>query len=98
MLSPKNINLSEKANEIIKKASKKILALIITNLNNIEHWDAVKIEVSIKEMANKEKLKLFHIASPIRAAVTGKSHSPSIFKILELLGKENTLKRLKKSF
>ena len=52
----------------------------------------------LKEIANIENVKLFNIASPIRAAVTGKSHSPSIFKILELLGKENTLKRLKKAF
>ena len=98
MLSVKEINLSEPALAIIKNTQKNILDLIITNLKNIENWNSINIESIIKDIAKKENLKLFSIASPIRAAVTGKNHSPSIFKILELLGKENTLKRLKKAF
>jgi glutamyl-tRNA synthetase len=98
MLSVKEINLSEQAVAIIKNTNKKILDLIITDLKNIENWNSINIEFIIRDIAKKENLKLFNIASPIRAAVTGKNHSPSIFKILELLGKENTLKRLKKAF
>ena len=51
-----------------------------------------------QKIAQERKLKLFNIASPIRALVTGKAHSPSIFKILDLLGKEKSLKRIKSLF
>ena len=72
MLSVKEINLSEQAVKIIKIQIKKILDLIITDLKNIENWNSINIEFIIKDIAKKENLKLFNIASPIRAAVTGK--------------------------
>ena len=43
-------------------------------------------------------MKLYNIASPVRAAITGLTHSPSIFKIVEILGKEKSLERIKNSF
>ena len=98
ILSSQELKISEKASEIIKSTDKQVLDLIIISLENINNWNATNIEVIIKKISNKNNLKLFNIASPIRSAVTGKSHSPSIFLILELLGKENSLKRLKKAF
>ncbi len=98
MLSKEDVKISEKAEEVIEDTKKQILDLIIIDLKDIKNWTSSSIEITLKEIAKNNNLKLFNIASPIRAAVTGKVHSPSIFKILELLGKENTLKRLKKAF
>ena len=98
MISVKEIPLSENASQIIKNTKKQILDTIIHELENINNWDALLIETLLKNIAKKQSLKLFNIASPVRAAITGKSHSPSIFKILELIGKENCIKRLKKAF
>ncbi len=98
MISVKKIPLSENASQIIKNTKKQILDSIIHELENINNWDALLIETLLKNIAKKQSLKLFNIASPVRAAITGKTHSPSIFKILELIGKENCIKRLKKAF
>ena len=98
MISVKKIPLSENASQIIKNTKKQILDSIIHELENINNWDALLIETLLKNIAKKQSLKLFNIASPVRAAITGKRHSPSIFKILELIGKENCIKRLKKAF
>ncbi|MEC8099770.1 MAG: glutamate--tRNA ligase [Pseudomonadota bacterium] len=98
MITEKEINLSKNANQIIKNTKKQILDIIIHELKNIKTWNAILIETLLKDIAKRQSLKLFNIASPIRAAITGQTHSPSIFKILELLGKENCIKRLKKSF
>ena len=98
MLNDDEINISGTAKDIIKKTENKILDIIYLTLQNIDNWNASIIENSLKEIAANQNLKLFYVASPIRAAVTGKSHSPSIFKVLELLGKESSLKRIKKSF
>ena len=98
MISVKDIPLSENATQIIKNTKKQLLDSIIHELENINSWDALLIETLLKNIAKKQSLKLFNIASPVRAAITGKRHSPSIFKILELIGKENCIKRLKKAF
>jgi len=39
-------------------------------------------------------VKLVEIAQPLRAALTGSLTSPSVFEIMVILGKEETLKRL----
>ena len=98
MLKEDEIKIPDAAQNIIKKTEKKVLDIIYITLQNIDDWDADIIEDCLKEIASNQNLKLFNIASPIRAAVTGKSHSPSIFKVLELLGKKSSLKRIKKSF
>ena len=83
MISVKEIPLSDKCYQIIKNTKKQILDSIILELENINNWDALLIEMLLKDIAKKQSLKLFNIASPVRAAITGKSHSPSIFKILD---------------
>ena len=60
--------------------------------------EASFIENNLKEIATNNGLKLFNVASPIRAAVTGRTYSPSIFKILEILGKTKVFKKNKKLF
>ncbi len=98
MLNDADIVMTEKAKGIIDSSNKLTLDKIIKSLVEIESWNAPTIEEELKKLSKNFNLNLFKIASPIRAAVTGKSHSPSIFKILELLGKEPSIKRLKKSF
>ena len=98
MLTENEIKLSDQAKSIINNTEKKILENVYVSLAKIDDWNSKVIENTLKEIANNENLKLFNIASPIRAAVTGLTHSPSIFKVLELLGKENSIKRIKKSF
>jgi glutamyl-tRNA synthetase len=42
-------------------------------------------------------LKLGKIAQPVRVALTGKTASPGIFEIMEILGKKQVLARLKQA-
>ena len=37
------------------------------------------------------------IAQPVRVAMTGKTESPGIFEVLEILGKTKTLQRLERA-
>ena len=39
-------------------------------------------------------LKLGAVAQPVRAALTGSTVSPSVFEIMDVLGREETLGRL----
>ncbi len=52
------------------------------------------LQEGLKSLAVEMGLKLAKVAQSIRAAVTGKTVSPGIFDVLEILGKEATLIRL----
>ena len=70
----------------------------INQLEKISPWLAVSIEELIKSEIKRHNLRMFDIAAPIRASITGKTFSPSIFLILEKLGKKVSIERLKKNF
>ena len=46
-------------------------------------------------LPKKKELKLGKVAQPLRAALTGRSTSPGIFDVLVVLGKEESIARLK---
>ena len=89
---------SDEALKIIKSADKKIMLDTINELEKINLWQAITIEEVIKNEIKKYNLKMFDIAAPIRASITGKTFSPSIFLVLEKLGKKVSIERLKKNF
>ena len=48
-----------------------------------------------KKIVEEESVKLGKLAQPIRVALTGTTVSPGIYDVILLLGKEETLKRLR---
>jgi len=57
-------------------------------------WDSHAIHDAIKAAAVTHGLKLPKVAMPLRVMVTGESQTPAINAVLELLGREETLKRM----
>jgi len=51
----------------------------------------------IQEMAEHREMPLVKIAQPIRVALTGKTVSPPIDEVMETLGRERVIQRLKKA-
>ena len=87
----------EKKN-ILNKENISLLKLYYEQFSRLDIWKRTEIEEDIKAYCKNNDINLGKLAQPLRAAVTGQQFSPSIFTILEILGKETTLKRLKKSF
>ncbi len=58
-------------------------------------WKAPILEAAVKAEAEAKGLKLGKLAQPLRAALTGTSTSPPIFDVLEVLGREESLARIK---
>ena len=92
------INYSKESNDIIKEADKELMKSIIIQLEKIENWTAIILESIIKDLIKKSNIKTFNILAPLRASLTGQKYSPSIYIILEMLGKEICIYRLKKVF
>jgi glutamyl-tRNA synthetase len=63
-------------------------------LERLETFAAPEIEAALRGLAERIELSPRKAFEPIRVAVTGSKVSPGLFESLELLGKEETLRRL----
>lgn len=61
-----------------------------------ETWREQDLEQGLREVAEIHGLKLGKLAQPLRVALTGRAVSPSVFDIMEVLGKTETLARIGK--
>jgi glutamyl-tRNA synthetase len=57
-------------------------------------WERAAINEAIKEVVKSNALKMPQLAMPLRMLVTGRTQTPSIDAVLELLGRETVLLRL----
>ena len=57
-------------------------------------WERGALNQAIKETAKSSGLKMPQVAMPLRRLVTGRTQTPSIDAVLELIGREMVLQRL----
>src|SRR5436309_9784727 len=63
-------------------------------LERVDPFAAPEIEAALRRLAERLELSPRKAFEPIRIAVTGSKVSPGLFESIELLGKDETLKRL----
>ncbi len=85
----------EAALKLLDADGKAMLAQLATRLEGLESFTHDKIEESCRALASDTGAKLGKIMMPLRAALTGRDKSPSLFHAAEILGKEETLARIK---
>jgi len=54
-------------------------------------------EEQFKRLVEEEGMKMGQLAQPVRVALTGRTASPGLFDVMEILGRERTLSRLRQS-
>ncbi|WP_421695252.1 glutamate--tRNA ligase [Aestuariivirga sp.] len=89
------LQMDDKAQQIIRDGGREVLGSVIAVLEGVESWLAADIEAAVKTHAETQGLKLGKVAQPLRAALTGTSTSPGIFDVLEVLGRDEALARLR---
>lgn len=57
-------------------------------------WNVPSLEDAVKSHAETSGTKLGKLAQPLRAVLTGTNTSPGIFDVLDVLGREESLKRI----
>jgi glutamyl-tRNA synthetase len=95
LFATRPLPMDDKAQQIIKDGGAPVLASVIPVLEQVANWHAQDIESAVKLHAEAQGLKLGKVAQPLRAALTGTSTSPGIFDVLEVLGREESLARLR---
>src|SRR5437867_1687168 len=71
------------------------LADLTQRLAALSRWDAAAIEGAFQATLAAHGLKLGALAQPVRVAVTGGTVSPGIYDVLDVLGRERTIARLR---
>lgn len=71
-----------------------VLEYLTDRLAQIE-WERAVIHQEIKQTVSSYKLKFPNLAMPLRVMVTGGTQTPAIDAVLQLIGKEETLRRLR---
>ena len=51
----------------------------------------------VQAILKEEDLKMGKFAQPLRVALTGRTFSPGIYEVMDLLGKERALKRVEQA-
>ena len=93
-----DIDYDEKAaGKFLTAETGKVLEEIASGLESLDNLSGESVEALFKVIAEQSGLKLGKVAQPVRVALTGGTTSPSIFEIVPLLGKDITIKRVKKA-
>ncbi len=72
-----------------------LLDKIATKLEATEPFNVENIEHTIRSFAEEQNIKPAKIIHPLRVALTGKTIGPGLFELMEVLGKEKVLSRIK---
>jgi glutamyl-tRNA synthetase len=95
LFAARPLPMDEKAARILTPDARGRLAALADLFADLPGWTAAEIEGAAREFAQKTGIKLGDVAQPLRAALTGRSVSPGIFDVLFVLGREESLARLR---
>ncbi len=87
----------EKASKNWKEETPILLNQLITILQEIKDFTSVNIETIVKDWMTKNEIGMGKIMQPFRLSLVGTLKGPHLFDIVEIIGKEETIARLKKA-
>jgi glutamyl-tRNA synthetase len=89
------LDLNDQAKVLLTPEAKTVTAALLPELAAIAEWTPAAIETVVRGYAERAGFKLGAVAQPLRAALTGRTTSPPIFDVLAVLGKDESLGRLR---
>jgi glutamyl-tRNA synthetase len=93
-----DVTFDEKAKEkFLNEKSLSLMKDLKDALASLSEFTHAGLEPVFKSVVDKHGVKLGALAQPVRVAMTGGTESPGIYEVLEVLGKDKTLKRLEKA-
>ncbi len=73
------------------------LSAYSTRLSGLDNFEKSRIEQALRDLAEEMQVKPAALIHPVRLATTGSSAGPPLFDALELLGKEEVIRRIEKA-
>ena len=87
----------EKAAKNWNADTPKLMQELISVLENISDFTSVNIETVVKDWMTQNEIGMGKVMQPFRLSLVGALKGPHLFDIVELIGKEETIKRLEKA-
>ncbi len=95
IVAKRPLALDDKAAKLLEADARATLAAILPALSAVKEFTALSLEAAVREHAEKTGAKLGKIAQPLRAALTGRAVSPPVFDVMAVLGRNETLARIR---
>lgn len=95
MFAKRPLSIDEKAQSILDDGGKEVIGNILPVLEGLEDWTHDAIENLVKAELDRTGLKMGKLFQPLRAALVGKTNAPGVYDILLLLGKDESVARLR---
>ena len=84
-------------NKFLNEKSHDMLVELKDGLTAMSDFTTKEIEKLFNSIIEKHEVKLGKLAQPVRVALTGGTQSPGIFEVIDVLGREKTIKRLERA-
>jgi glutamyl-tRNA synthetase len=94
ILARRPIQVDPKAAALLTADARAHLAALHSRLAGLGEWSAASADAAVRGEAEARGIKLGALAQPLRAALTGRTTSPGIFDVLDVLGREESLARI----
>jgi glutamyl-tRNA synthetase len=86
--------LDAKAMKLLGEPGRAHLRALAPRLAGVTDWRADTLEPVVKDYATEVGAKLGEVAQPLRATLTGKTESPGLFEVMDVLGRDESLGRI----
>ena len=87
----------EKAAKNWKEETPALMQELIAVLSTIGDYTSINIETIVKDWMTKNEIGMGKVMQPFRLSLVGALKGPHLFDIVELIGKEETIKRIEKA-
>lgn len=85
----------EAANKFLIPENKEVLKIVLQGIESLQDLSQESVDGLFKSIMENKGLKMGQVAQPVRVALTGRTVSPGIFEVIDILGKERVVYRLK---
>ncbi len=87
--------MEDRAAALLTPEARALLSGLVPVFEAIADWSAETTENAVRAFADSAHVKLGSVAQPLRAALTGRTTSPGIFEVLTVLGKAESIGRIR---
>lgn len=85
----------EAAKKFLTPAIAPMLGRLLKGFETIPSFSKQEWEEAFRKVVEEEAIKMGQLAQPVRVALTGRTASPGLFEVMEVLGRDRTLARLR---
>jgi glutamyl-tRNA synthetase len=85
------------AEKFLKTETLPVYEAVVGKLEALMDFSYHGIEAMFKDICAEMGIKLGQVGPPVRVALCGTTTSPGIYEVIEVLGKEETIKRIRRA-